>query len=299
MNTKLYWFSAILISTVIFLDIIHAWRNKDKKTTTKAAILGITFYISIAILFGIYLGGQVVRENQAAYFAAWITEYSLSLDNLFVFVLIFKRLKIPQERQEIALLFGIIVSLVLRGICLFAGINLVSRFNFLNLFFAAFLIYTSFQMFKDDQDEEWQEYRVINWLKSKNISIFGITLLSIALADLMFAFDSIPAVIGITNNFFLILTANFMALMGLRQLYFLIEILIKKLQFLYIGISLVLLFIGIKLLFATLNETVLNNSSNKKLPEVTTVQSLLIIILLITMSALFSIIRKQKPRFPF
>ena len=293
MNSRLYLFSFLTIALILIADLFHAWRNLNNKTTIKAAIYGIVFYISIAITFGLVVGNSIGREHQAAYFAAWLTEYTLSLDNLFVFIVIFKKFKIENEKQEILLLFGITTSLILRGIFLVLGVNLIAKFIILNIFFAGFLIYTAIKILRETEEIEWQEYRIINYLKNKGFSLFIVVLFSIAFADLMFAFDSIPAVIGITNNLFVILTANFMALMGLRQLFFVIEYLVKKLKFLYIGVSVILLFIGIKLLVHSLNKIADSNGINLNIPELSTIASFFVILFVLITSVIVSLARKS------
>jgi tellurite resistance protein TerC len=255
-------------------------------------------YISFAIGFGILMVRWTDPVAQQAFFASWITEYSLSLDNLFVFILIFARLNIPKQRQEIVLLFGIGLSLVLRAIFLLFGVALVQRWTFMLFIFGAFLIYTAIQIVREDDDDEWEETRIMRFMRKKKFSLNAIAFLSIATTDVMFAFDSIPAVIGITTNTYVILTANFFALMGLRQLYFLVQNLISKLAYISLGLAFVLIFIGLKLNFEALHFYGYEKILGITIPEISLQLSLLVIVSFLGATTIASLIKKQKPHFP-
>ena len=256
------------------------------------------FYISLAVGFGLLLPQWSSPESQKAFFAGWITEYSLSLDNLFVFILIFQRLKIPKAKQELVLLFGIGLSLILRAIFLLFGVALVQRWSFMLFIFGSFLIYTAIEIFREDSKDEWEEGRLLKFMTKKNFSLNSIALITIATTDVMFAFDSIPAVIGITTDTYVILSANFFALMGLRQLYFLVEKLMTKLVYLSLGLGFILLFIGSKLVFEALHHYEIHKVLGITIPEINLETSLLVILLVLIVTTGASLIKRQKPHFP-
>lgn len=298
MDSKIYFLTAAFLFSVLFLDLLHAWAQREKDTSIKSATLMTLFYISLAITFGLLLPHWTTPVAQKAFFAGWITEYSLSLDNLFVFILIFQRLKIPRPKQELVLLFGIGLSLILRAIFLLFGLALVSRWTFMLFIFGGFLIYTSIQIFREDGQEEWEESKLLKYMTRKNFSLNAIALLTIATTDVMFAFDSIPAVIGITTDTYVILCANFFALMGLRQLYFLVEKLMKKLVYLSLGLGVILLFIGAKLIFEALHHYEITRVVGVPIPVISLEVSLLTIVLVLLVTTGASLVKKQKPHFP-
>lgn len=298
MDTKVYLITGLLLFSILALDLIHAWTQRNKETTIKAAAFMTLFYVALAVIFGFLLPHWTTPEAQKAFFAGWITEYSLSLDNLFIFILIFSRLKIPKVKQELVLLFGIGLSLILRAIFLLFGVALVQRWTFMLFIFGAFLIYTAIQIFREDGEEEWQEGRLLKYMTRKKFSFNTIALLTIATTDVMFAFDSIPAIIGITKDTYVILSANFFALMGLRQLYFLVERLMNKLVYLSFGLGVILLFIGAKLTFEALHHYDVTEVLGLSVPDISLEMSLLVIVLVLLVTTGASLLKRQKPRFP-
>lgn len=298
MDTRIYVVTGAFLASVLILDLFHAWTQRKKETSIAAATLMTLFYISLAVTFGFLLPNWSTPEAQKAFFAGWITEYSLSLDNLFVFILIFQRLKIPKAKQELVLLFGIGLSLILRAIFLLFGVALVQRWTFMLFIFGAFLIYTSIQIFREDGKDEWEEGKLLKFMTRKNFSLNSIALLTIATTDVMFAFDSIPAVIGITTDTYVILSANFFALMGLRQLYFLVEKLMTKLVYLSLGLGVILLFIGSKLVFEALHHYEVNQVLGVAIPVITLETSLIVIVMVLAVTTGASLIKRQKPNFP-
>jgi tellurite resistance protein TerC len=298
MDTKVYLITGLLLFSILALDLIHAWTQRNKETTIKAAAFMTLFYVALAVIFGFLLPHWTTPEAQKAFFAGWITEYSLSLDNLFIFILIFSRLKIPKVKQELVLLFGIGLSLILRAIFLLVGVALVERWTFMLFIFGGFLIYTGFQLLREDAEDEWQEGRILKHLTKRKYSLNSIAFITIATTDLMFAFDSIPAVLGITQDPYIILCSNFFALMGLRQLYFLVEKLLNKLVYLTFGLAVILLFIGTKLTFEALHDHKISQVLGMPIPVISLEVSLLVIVAVLSVVALASILKKQKPTFP-
>jgi len=298
MNSRVYVLTALALASVLILDLLHAWTQRCKETSMKAASLMTVFYVSLAVAFGLLLPHWTSSDSQKAFFASWLTEYSLSLDNLFVFILIFSRLKVPKAKQELTLLFGISFSLVLRAIFLLFGVSVVQKWAFTLFFFGGFLVYTSIQIFREDPEDEWQDGKILKYLTRKQYSLNAIALVTIATTDLMFAFDSIPAVIGITKEPYIILCSNFFALMGLRQLYFLVEKLLKKLVYLSLGLAIILLFIGTKLIFEALHDYGITHLLGISIPVISLEVSLSFIVLVLLTITFASLLKRQKPRFP-
>ena len=243
------------LAIVLLFDFIFAYRNRHIVTGLRSVALWTAFYVSLAIAFGIYLGVWSTHQSRAEFFAGWLTEYWLSFDNLFVLLLIMARLKVAKEREQMILFWGILSSLLLRGVFIAGGSALVNRYVWIFFFFGGFLIYTALKLFRETESEEWEEGRVIKYMRKRGAPIAVIAMVAIALTNMLFAFDSIPAIFGLTRNPYVIVTATIFASMGLRQLYFLIGDLMHKLIYLSEGLSVILAFIGLMLFFeATLGE---------------------------------------------
>lgn len=243
---------AITLGGLIFvlaIDFLFAYRNRRKITELRSVARWTVFYIVAAIAFGISLGFWSTNQSRGEFFAGWLTEYSLSFDNLFVLLLIMARLKVAAEREQIILFWGILSSLLLRGVFIAGGSALVNRYEWIFYIFGGFLIYTALQLFRESETEEWKEGHAIKYLRKRGTPIAIIAMVAIALTNLLFAFDSIPAIFGLTRNPYVIVTATIFASMGLRQLYFLIGDLMDKLVYLSQGLSIILAFIGAKLVF--------------------------------------------------
>ena len=220
----------------------------------------------------IFMLGDV--QHGTEFLAGWLTEYSLSIDNLFVFVLILGSFGVPKAYQQRALMIGIVLALIFRGIFILAGAALIERFIWVFFIFGAWLIWTAWQQVKPGGDDHGGDSWAVRQLK-KVVSIsddydggklrttvdgkrvwtpFMLVLVSLGTTDLLFALDSIPAIFGITQSPFIVFTANVVALMGLRQLYFLLGGLLDKLEYLKYGIATILAFIGVKLVLHALHE---------------------------------------------
>ena len=238
---------------VLAFDLALAIIRRNKETSMKEAAAWTIFYVSAAIIFGYSLGEWSTTQARSEFFAGWITEYSLSVDNLFIFILILARFKIDKTKQQLVLLIGIVMALVLRGIFIALGSAAISRYTWVFYIFGAFLIYTSYKLFTEDQEKEWKEGKVIVWLRKRGASSLTIVLVAIAFTDLIFALDSIPAIFGLTKDPYIVFTANAFALMGLRQLYFLLGGLMGKLIYLNEGLSVILGFIGVKLVLEAIH----------------------------------------------
>jgi tellurite resistance protein TerC len=279
---------------VIFLvtlgDLIWAWFRRNTITTLKEAATWTGIYVSAAIAFGISLRSWGGQTKSAEFFAGWITEYSLSIDNLFVFLIILSRLKIEKEKEQLVLLLGILMALVMRGIFIVIGAAVVERFVAVFFFFGAILIWTAYKLITEDPEEdEWQENRVITALRKRGYSTFTIALVALGTTDLLFALDSIPAIFGLTRDPYIVFMANAFALMGLRQLYFLVGILLKRLVYLSKGLSIVLGFIGIKLIIEALHGIGVDYIYGFKVPHVSLTVSLGVIISALAVTTVISL----------
>ncbi|MBX3098885.1 MAG: TerC family protein [Salinibacterium sp.] len=259
---------------VLVADLILAYRRPHVPSTRESA-LWVGLYVGLALVFALLMLILGDAEHAGQFIAGWVTEYSLSIDNLFVFVIIMTRFSVPRKYQQEVLMVGIVIALVLRGIFILLGAQLIENFSWIFYIFGAFLIYTAVrQAFQSHDDMEDTESGVIRFLR-KRIPISNqfeggklctvvdgkkmftpilVVFIAIGTTDLIFALDSIPAIFGITTDPFLVFTANIFALMGLRQLYFLLGDLIDKLEYLHYGIAFILVFIGVKLVFHALHE---------------------------------------------
>ena len=272
------WVWAVTIAlSVAFLifDVFYIGRRPHEPTMGESA-RHLAFFVGAALVFAV--GVFMVRgaEFGAQFVGGWLTEYSLSVDNLFVFLIILTKLKVPRELQQSALLVGIVLALVLRGAFIAAGAAAINTFSWVFYVFGAFLVYTAARLVRDDSSDpsEYTDGRVVRWLRRRVPSTeqyhgahviireagrrvatpMMIVIVALGTTDLLFALDSIPAIYGITREPYLVLTANIFALMGLRQLYFLIGGLLKRLVYLNIGLSVLLGFIGVKLILHALHE---------------------------------------------
>ncbi|MEU6132670.1 TerC family protein [Saccharopolyspora sp. NPDC047091] len=276
MNVHWWVWAATLggLALLLLIDLVIVDRKPHEVTTGEAA-RWVTFYIACAIVFGI--GVWIFGDQHFAieYFTGYITEYSLSVDNLFIFMVIMSSFAVPTIHQHRVLLIGILLALVMRGAFIAVGAALIERFVWVFFVFGAFLIWTAIGMIRNkDEDEEYKENIVVRWVRKvfpvtddyhetkSVVKIDGkrfltpmfVVIVAIGSADLLFAVDSIPAIFGITQDPFLVFAANAFALMGLRQLYFLLGGLVDKLVYLNIGLSIILGFIGIKLVVHALHE---------------------------------------------
>lgn len=286
---------AVLIAVLVF-DLALAIIRRNKETTMKEAGIWTAFYVGAAIIFGYSLVEWSDSQARNEFFAGWITEYSLSVDNLFIFILILARFQIDKKKQQLVLLAGIAMALVLRGIFIALGSAAITRYSWVFYIFGIFLIYTSFKLFTEDQEKEWKEGRVISWLRKRGASSLTIVLVAIAFTDLIFALDSIPAIFGLTKDPYIVFTANAFALMGLRQLYFLLGGLMNKLIYLNEGLSVILGFIGIKLVLEAMHGGGTHKILGIHVPEISTQFSLAIIVSTLIVTIIASLARTSKSK---
>jgi len=268
---------AALLAVLAF-DLALAFIRRNKETSMKEAAAWTIFYVSAAIAFGYSLGIWSTTQARGEFFAGWITEYSLSVDNLFIFILILARFKIDKTKQQLVLLIGIIMALILRGIFIALGSAAISRFSWVFYIFGAFLLFTSYKLISESGEKEWKEGKLITWFRKKGASPLTIVLVAIAFTDLIFALDSIPAIFGLTKDPYIVFTANAFALMGLRQLYFLLGGLMNKLIYLTQGLAIILGFIGVKLIIEAIHGGGTHKILGVEIPEISTQFSLIVIV---------------------
>ena len=279
---------------VLAFDLTLAVIRRNKETSIKEAAAWTIFYITAAIVFGISLGEWSTGQARSEFFAGWITEYSLSVDNLFIFILILARLKIEKTREQLVLLFGIILALVLRGIFIALGASVINRYTWVFFIFGAFLLFTAWKLIGESDHKEWEEGKLIAWLRKRGSSPMTIALVALAFTDLVFALDSIPAIFGLTKDPYIVFTANVFALMGLRQLYFLIGGLMQRLIYLTKGLSIILAFIGIKLIIEAFHGVGIHILFGLEIPHITTQFSLTVIVGTLVTTTIASLIASGK-----
>lgn len=297
MESTTVWLTTIgILSLIIIFDLVMAILRRNKETSLTESAIWTVVYVSAAIAFGILMPNWVDSPTaRPEFFAGWLTEYALSVDNIFVFVIILARLKIDSKKQQLVLLLGIIIALLLRGAFIAAGAAIISRFQSVFFLFGAFLIFTAIQLVRESgHDEEVKESRIETYLKSKGASSFTIALFSLGVTDLVFALDSIPAIFGITKDPYIVATANIFALMGLRQLYFLLQGLIARLVYLSLGLSAILGFIGFKMIFEALHAVGVHDIAGIHVPHVPLAVSLGFIISALTITTVASLTATRK-----
>lgn len=299
------------LCALIAVDFFIGGR-KPHEVSLKEAGIWTAVWVVLAALFG--LGLFLFGDGQASgeFFAGFITEKSLSVDNLFVFVLIMAKFAVPTIYQQRVLMVGVLIALVLRGIFIAAGAAIISTFSWIFFIFGAFLIWTAWKLVQEarsgQEDEEFEENRLLKSIERRFPSTdkyhgtkltvvengkrlmtpMLIVMLAIGTTDVLFALDSIPAIFGLTQDPYIVFTANAFALMGLRQLYFLIGGLLKKLVHLSYGLSVILGFIGVKLVLHALHE------AGVHVPEISIPVSLGVICAVLIVTTLTSLMASRK-----
>ena len=295
METTTTWIITIgVLASVIVFDLVLAILRRNKPTTLFEASFWTVFYIGTAIVFGVFMPHWTSDQGQKEFFAGWLTEYALSVDNIFVFIILLTQLKVQREKQQLVLLLGIMLTIAIRGLLIPLGAALISRFSSIFFLFGAFLIYTAYKLAKENEDDEWKEGRVVTSLKDRGLSIFTIALIALGLTNLVFSLDSIPAIFGLTKDPYIVTTANVFALMGLRQLYFLLEGLLARLVFLSKGLSFILAFIGAKMIMEALHGSGIDQVAGVHIPEVSLEISLGVIVASLAITTVASLTATRK-----
>lgn len=277
MDVHLYtWVITITVMVAILSIDIFIIGRRPHEPSMKEAGTFIGVFIGLAVIFGLGVWWASGPRYAGEFFAGWLTEYSLSIDNLFIFLIIMSKMKVPRHLQQFALMIGIILALIFRGIFIALGAVAIDRFSWIFFIFGAFLIYTAIKLvidYRKHEEEEapdnaamrfvrrvlpsttaWQGTRLtIKEAGRRLVTPMFFVIVALGSTDLLFALDSIPAIYGLTQEPYLVFTANVFALMGLRQLYFLLGGLLRKLVYLSLGLSVVLAFIGVKLVLHALH----------------------------------------------
>ena len=312
MNSALpLWFEITSLSVlclILLVDLLLVVK-RPHVPSMKEASLWVGFYVTLALIFAGFMFLMGDSEHGAQFLAGWLTEYSLSIDNLFVFVIIMTRFKVPAKYQQEVLMVGIILALIFRGAFILAGAIIIEMFIGVFFIFGAFLLWTAWNQAFGGDDEDNEDNKLIKMLRKRiNITddyngnklttrIDGkkfytpmlLVFLAIGTTDVMFALDSIPAIFGITRSPFIVFTANLFALMGLRQLYFLLGGLMDRLIYLKYGIAAILAFIGVKLIMHAAHETFL-----PMVPDVNTWVSLGVICAAMLTATIASLIHMRR-----
>lgn len=305
----------IVLGLVLLFDLLLVVK-RPHEPSMKEAGLWVGFYVGLALLFAVMMFIFTGPEYGSQFVAGWVTEYSLSIDNLFVFIIIMARFSVPRKYQQEVLMFGIIIALILRGIFILIGAAVIENFSWVFFLFGAFLLWTAWKQATDNgEDEEggsdnklvrkltgflpmtenFDEGKIRTVVDGKKVfTPMIIVFITIGVTDLMFAVDSIPAIFGLTQSAFIVFTANIFALMGLRQLYFLLGGLMDRLIYLKHGLSVILAFIGVKLILHALhvNELPFINGGESVAwaPEIPTFVSLAVILGTIVVATVASLL---------
>ncbi len=311
--TPTIWLITIAVTIAFFVYEFFAHVRKPHEPTIAESARWSIFYISLALLFGVGIGFVSGWDFGGEYFAGYLTEKALSIDNLFVFLIIMTGFAVPKAYQQKVLMIGIIIALIMRGIFIAVGAALIENFSWVFYIFGALLFVLAYQQIKGDHggdpadnkfikvvrkilpvsDEYNEDKLTVKKSGKRFITPMFLTIIAIGFIDLVFALDSIPAIYGLTQEPYIVFTANAFALMGLRQLYFLIGGLLERLVYLSQGLAVILAFIGLKLVFHALhvNEVPFINGGEPLLwvPEIPIWFSLLFIAATVAVATILSL----------
>jgi TerC family integral membrane protein len=303
------WAATIgLIAALLTLDLLIAGR-RPHAVGFREALAASIFYIAVAVMFGVVFGVLAGWNFGAQYFAGYVVEKSLSVDNLFVFVVIMTTFAVPAEYQQKVLTIGILLALILRAIFIALGAALLAAFSFMFLIFGVLLVATGVQLFRHrDQDpsvqdnalvaiarrrlpfsDRYDDGRLVTRVNGRRVlTPLFLVLLAIGSTDILFALDSIPAIFGISREVFIVFAANAFALLGLRPLFFLVAGLLDRLVYLSTGLSLILAFIGVKLMLH------FGHLQSDSIPEIETSTSLIVIVVVLIVTTAASLLKVRR-----
>ncbi len=318
--TPLIWIITIAITIAFFVYEFFAHVRKPHEPTIGESARWSAFYISLALLFGVGIGMVSGWTFGGEYFAGYLTEKALSIDNLFVFLLVMSTFAVPKAYQQKVLMVGIIIALILRGVFIAVGATLIDNFSWVFYLFGALLLVLAYRQAFSNHESDPANNRLMRFVRRHlavtdeyhgdklTVKLNGkqfvtpmlLTIVAIGFIDLVFAVDSIPAIYGLTSEAYIVFTANVFALMGLRQLYFLIGGLLERLVYLAQGLAVILAFIGVKLVFHALhvNELPFINGGESLLwvPEIPISFSLLFIGATIAVATVLSLVKTRGNR---
>jgi tellurite resistance protein TerC len=339
--TPVWWIGTLaLIGVLLVVDLVVSSRATTARgrVSARSSARWVAFYVGVALAFGLVVALHFGSAFGGEFLAGWLTEYSLSVDNLFVFLVLMTHFAVPAHLQLKVLTFGVVIALVLRGALIAVGAVALAQFSWLFYIFGAFLVYTAWKMVRSDHQGEARQSEVATvsghplepevddadqpatvrlldrllpntpiwhgtklFIKQNNtwlVTPLLLTMVTIGFTDVLFALDSIPAIFGLTTEPFLVISANAFALIGLRQLFFVVRGLLNRLEHLSKGLSLVLTFIGAKLVLEALHENSLpfinGGEPIHAIPEVPTSVSLATVVGIIALTALTSMITDRR-----
>jgi tellurite resistance protein TerC len=300
--SNLEWATTVGVAlAILLLDVVIIAMRPHEPSARECAI-ALTIYVGLAVAFGAWVWHHHGGDYGLQFFAGWLTEYSLSVDNLFIFLIIMASFKVPRAQQQQALLVGIVLALVFRAVFIALGAVAIAQFSWIFYLFGLFLIYTAVKLVADTEHDDDAENGVVRLVRRhyrladhwqgglklfvkehgvRMLTPMALVIVALGTTDVLFALDSIPAIYGLTQEPYLVLTANIFALMGLRQLYFLLGDLLKRLVFLSQGLAILLAFIGVKLVLHALHENevaFINGGHHVNVPEISTGVSLGVIV---------------------
>ncbi len=314
--SQLEWLITVGVTIAVLLfDVVVIARRPHEPTMRECAI-ALTFYVGLAVVFGGWVWLHHGHQFGLEFFAGWLTEYSLSVDNLFIFIIIMASFNVPRKYQQEALMVGIVLALIFRGIFIALGAVAINQFSWIFYLFGAFLVYTAWNLGRDTDHDDDAENAVVRFARTylnttdqwRGLKLYikkdtkrlmtpmFLVILALGTTDLLFALDSIPAIYGLTQEPYLVFTANVFALMGLRQLYFLLGDLMKRLVYLSQGLAFVLFFIGVKLVLHALHENELpfiNGGHHVPVWEIPTLLSLAVIVVTLAITAAASLYKTR------
>ena len=310
--SQLEWLITVGVTIAVLLfDVIVIARRPHEPTMRECAI-ALSIYVGLAAAFGVWVWNYHGSQFGLEFFAGWLTEYSLSVDNLFIFIIIMASFNVPRKYQQEALMVGIVLALIFRGVFIALGAVAINQFSWIFYVFGAFLVYTAWRLLRDTEHDDDGENFVVRFARTylnttdewRGLKLYikkgtkrlmtpmFLVILALGTTDLIFALDSIPAIYGLTREPYLVFTANVFALMGLRQLYFLLGDLMKRLVYLSQGLAVVLAFIGVKLVLHALHENelpFLNGGHHVPVWEIPTLLSLAVIVVTLAITAAASL----------
>jgi tellurite resistance protein TerC len=314
--SQLEWLITLGVTgAVLLFDVIYVAR-RPHEPSVRECVLYLSFYIGLAIAFGIWVWNSHGSQFGLEFYAGWLTEYSLSVDNLFIFIIIMASFNVPKVYQQQALLVGIVLALIFRGVFIALGAVAIDQFSWIFYLFGAFLVYTAIRLVRDTDHSDDAENSVVRFARTylnttdkwdglklyikaggkRLMTPMFLVIVALGTTDLLFALDSIPAIYGLTKEPYLVFTANLFALMGLRQLYFLLGDLLKRLVYLSQGLAFILFFIGVKLVLHALHENevpFINGGEHVAVPEIPTLLSLAVIVLTLFLTMVASLVKTQ------
>ncbi len=315
--TQLEWIITLAVTVAVLVIDVAVIGRRPHEPSKRELVVALSIYIGLAVAFGLWVWFGHGSQYGVEFFAGWLTEYSLSVDNLFIFLIIMGSFKVQREFQQQALLVGIILALIFRGIFIALGAVAINQFSWVFYVFGAFLVYTAINLARNTDHDDDAESFVVRfarrhlsltdkwgdglklWIKENGKRLMTpmfLVIVALGTTDLLFALDSIPAIYGLTQEPYLVFTANVFALMGLRQLYFLLGDLLKRLVYLSQGLAFILAFIGVKLVLHALHENKLpfiNGGEHVPVPEIPTLLSLGVIVVTLTITTVASLYKTR------